>query len=201
MRFTNLTSLLVVSGLSLASCVNSRPIHYYTVGTSTAPMTKVNPDGPVLLVGNVATPVSLQDGRIRYLTGSYEAGAYEFHRWLEQPGVMVRNSLLQSLRASGQFRTVLESSSSAQGDYVLRGSLHEFGEVDRETIQTRISLQLELVDVKTKRDVWDRLVQHDEPVAGRKIRDVVQSFDRNLQEVVKEVTLETGKFLSAASQR
>ena len=40
---------------------------------------------------------------------------------------MVRMSLLRALRASGQYRRVLESGSLADGDYVLTGKLYEFG--------------------------------------------------------------------------
>jgi ABC-type uncharacterized transport system auxiliary subunit len=139
----------------------------------------------------------LQDGRIRYRIGSNEAGAYEYHRWTERPGAIVRNSLVRALRASGKYRRVLESSSSAAGDYLVRGKLYEFGEVDNASIQTRISLQVELVDAKTNRNVWDRLVQRVEPVGSRSVPEVVQSLDRNLQHVVGEAAAEIDKFLAA----
>jgi ABC-type uncharacterized transport system auxiliary subunit len=85
----------------------------------------------------------------------------------------------------------------AAGDYLLRGKLYEFDEVDRETIQTSISLQVDLEDVKTKRIVWDDLVQRDEPVGSKNVKDVVASLDRNLRAVVKETASEIDKFLTA----
>jgi hypothetical protein len=85
----------------------------------------------------IATPESLQDARIRYRAGANEMGSYEYHRWEERPGAMVRDSLVRALRASGKYRRVLESSSSAIGDYLLRGKLYEFAEVDNPAIQTR----------------------------------------------------------------
>jgi ABC-type uncharacterized transport system auxiliary subunit len=91
----------------------------------------------------------------------------------------------------------LESSSSAAGDYILRGKLYEFDEVDRETIETSISLQVDLQDTKTKRIVWDDLVKRDEPVSSKNVKDVVQSLDRNLQAVAKETAAEIDKFLAA----
>src|SRR6266481_6039998 len=151
----------------------------------------------IVLVGAIATPEALQDGRIRYRTGSNEAGAYEYHRWTERPGSMVRNSLLRALRGSGRYQRVLESTSSASGDYLVRGKLYEFGEVDRASILTRISLQVELVDKKTNRNVWDHLVEREEPVGSKNVTDVVQSLDRNLQQVVRETAVEIDKFLAA----
>ena len=110
---------------------------------------------------------------------------------------MVRNSLVRALRASGKYQRVLESSSSATGDYLVRGKLYEFDEVDDASIQTRISLQVELVDRKTNRNVWDHLVEREEPVSGKTVADVVQSLDRNLQQVVSETAAEIDKFLAA----
>src|ERR1700686_5142300 len=156
---------LVIAGcLAGAGCVSSRPVHYYTIGTTVPPANQGKPDGLVLLVGNIATPEALQDGRIRYRTGSNEAGAYEYHRWTERPGSMVRNALIRALRDSGKYQRVLESGSSANGDYLLRGKLDEFGEVDEATIQSRISLHVELVDRKTNQNVWDRVLEREEPV-------------------------------------
>jgi len=190
--------LVMAGGLVGASCVATRPVHYYTIDPASPPANQGKPDGLILLVGDIATPEALQDGRIRYRTGSNGAGAYEYHRWTAQPGSMVRSSLLRALRASGKYQRVLESSSSADGDYLLRGKLYDFGEVDNASIQTKVSLQVELVDRKTNRNVWDRVVEREEPVSSKNVTDVVQSLDRNLQHVVSETAAEIDKFLAAA---
>jgi cholesterol transport system auxiliary component len=197
MRFTTSICLAIAGGLVSASCVANRPVHYYTIEPASPTANQGKPDGLILLVGDISTPEALQDGRIRYRTGSNEAGAYEYHRWTERPGSMVRNSLMRVLRASGKYQRVLESSSSANGDYLVRGKLYEFGEVDNASIQTKVSLQVELVDMKTNRNVWDRLVEREEPVSSKSVPDVVQSLDRNLQHVVSETAAEIDKFLAA----
>ena len=160
----------IAGGLVCAACVATKPVRYYTILPASPPANLGKPDGIVLLVGNIATPEMLQDGRIRYRTGSNESGAYEYHRWTERPGSMVRNSLVRALRASGNYQRVLEAGSSAAGDYVLRGKLYEFGEVDNTSVQSKISLQVELVDTKTNRNVWDHLVEREEPVKRQECR-------------------------------
>jgi ABC-type uncharacterized transport system auxiliary subunit len=189
--------LMVAAALAGASCVSNRPVHYYTIEPVSPPVNEGKPDGLVLLMGNIGTPETLQDGRIRYRTGSDEAGAYEYHRWTERPGSMVRDSLVRALRASGKYQRVLESSSSATADYLVRGQLHEFGEVDGASVQTKISLQVELVDRKTNLNVWDHVVEREEPVGSKTVADVVQSLDRNLQHVVSDTAAEIDKFLAA----
>jgi cholesterol transport system auxiliary component len=196
MRSTILILLASAAGLATGSCVASRPAHFYTIEPPPAPASQNRPDGPVVLVGNITTPQSLQDGRIRYRTGSNETGAYEYHRWTERPGTLVRNSLVRTLQASGKYQRVLESSGSATGDYLVTGKLLEFGEVDRTNIEARISLHLELVDVKTGLNVWDRLTEREEPVNGKSVKDVVQALDRNLQQVVSETAGEIDRFLA-----
>jgi cholesterol transport system auxiliary component len=171
-------------------------VHYYTLAPASAPTTEAKPDGPTILVGAIITPESLQDDRIRYRAGTNETGSYEYHRWNERPGEMVRDSLVRGLRASGKYQRVLESSSSAMGDYLLRGKLHEFAEVDNPAIRTKISVHLELIDKKTNLSVWDRPFEREEPATGKNIADVVQSMDRNLQQVVTAATAEIDRFLS-----
>jgi ABC-type uncharacterized transport system auxiliary subunit len=197
MRSTISISLAIATGLTGMSCVATKPVHYYTIEPASLTVNQGTPAGLILLVGNIATPEFLQDGRIRYRTGSNEVGAYENHRWTLRPGSMVRDSLVRALRNSGKYQRVLESSSSATGDYLVRGRLLEFGEVDRSSVQTKISVQVELVDRKTNRNVWDRLIEREEPVAAKSVTDVVQSLDRNLQHVVSEMAAEIDRFLAA----
>jgi cholesterol transport system auxiliary component len=188
---------LVLAGwLMSTGCISTKPVHYYTIGTTAAPVNQTKPDGPVLLVGTITTSEALQDGRIRYRSGLNDAGAYEYHRWSERPASIVRDSLVRALRASARYQRVIESSSVATGDYLVRGKLYEFGEVDSASIQTKISLQVDLVDRKTNRNVWDHLTVREEPVAGKSVADVVQSLDRNLQQVVNEAAAEIDRFLA-----
>jgi ABC-type uncharacterized transport system auxiliary subunit len=190
--------LVFAAALAGAGCVSTRPVHYYAIEPASPPVNVGKPDGLVLLMGNIVTPEPLQDGRIRYRTGSNEAGAYEYSRWTERPGTMVRDSLVRALRASGKYQRVLDSGSSATADYLVRGKLHEFGEVDNNaSIQTKISLHVELVDRKTNSNVWGHVTEREEPVSGKTVADVVQSLDRNLQHVIGETAAEIDQFLAA----
>jgi cholesterol transport system auxiliary component len=195
MRPTISLCSFAAAALLTASCVSSKPIHYYTIELPSAPANQSKADGLTILIGNIDTPEALQDGRIRYRTGSNEAGAYEYHRWTDRPGAMVREMLLRALRSSGKYQRVLEASSSSTGDYLVRGKLHEFDEVDHGAIETRISLHVELIDLKTNRDVWDYLAERKEPVNGKTVKEVVESMDRNVQQVIGEVTAGIDRFV------
>jgi ABC-type uncharacterized transport system auxiliary subunit len=86
---------------------------------------------------------------------------------------------------------------ACQKSSLLRGKLDEFDEVDGASIQTKISFHVELVDRKTNQNVWDHMAEREEPVSGKSVVAVVQSLDRNLQQVVNETAAEIDKFLAA----
>jgi ABC-type uncharacterized transport system auxiliary subunit len=189
--------LLATVCLTAASCVSNKPAQYYTINPPAGAINQSRPDGLVIVVADIPTPVGLQDGRIRYRIEPNQVGAYEYHRWTERPGTMVRNSLVRALRASGKYQRVLESGSAAAGDYLVTGKLVEFDEVDSGTIKTRVSLELHLIERKTGRHVWDHLFEHDEPVGSKNVKDVVASLDRNLQQVVGDAAGQIDAFVSA----
>ena len=178
------------------ACVGGRPIHYYAIDHPEMTEAAAKPGGLALLVGRISTPEALQDSRIRYRAAGNEVGAYEYHRWKDRPGLIVQEFLLETLRASGKYRQVQEASSAAAGDYLIRGKLYEFSEIDDPRIQTRISLHLELLERKSGRLVWDRQYNHDEPVNGKNMKEVVLSMEHNLQRVIADAASGIDQVLS-----
>ena len=200
MRFSPLLiGLIALLCVVSAACVGGRPIKYYAINPPAASVATPRPDGPALLIGRIATPEALQDGRIRYRSGSNEVGAYEYHRWTERPAAIVQDLLLRTLRASGKYRQVQEASTAAQGDYLVLGKLYELEEIDNPGIRTRVSLRLELLDRKTGVVVWNRYYDRDEPVEGKTIHEVVLSLERNLQQVITNAASGIDAFLSNRS--
>ena len=188
-------SLIAATLLFTSNCVPHR-VQYYQLSTIVKPVAPPE-TGPVILVGRIATPQALQDGRIRYREGLNEVGAYEYHRWTDPPGILVKDSLIQVLRATGKFKAVQEAASSADGDYAVRGKLLDFSERDDNGITTRVSLDLELREVKTGRLVWNQVLTHDDPVQAKKVADVVQSLDRNLQVILGDAATAITSYVAA----
>jgi ABC-type uncharacterized transport system auxiliary subunit len=202
----SVAALATVALLLLTSGCTPHRVQYYQLTANVKPAAPVE-TGPVMLVGRIATPQALQDGRIRYHAGSNEVGAYEYHRWTDPPGMLVRESLIHVLRASGKFKSVQEAGSTAEGDYTVRGKLLEFAELDSNGgkvgngIVTRVSLELEMREVKTGRQVWDQVLTHDDPVQAKTVSDVVQSLDRNLQAVLGDAASAIGSYVTTHALR
>ena len=95
--------------------------------------------------------------------------------------------VLRQLRASGRYRAVHYRRSNMQGDFALRGHLYDFKEVTGSQMAARVTLDLEMRDLKNGATVWTHYYAHDEPTAGKDVPAVVAALDKNVQLAVKEI--------------
>jgi len=128
---------LAIAGVS-AGCGASRPVKYYVLdagASQPAPATNAPARFPVtLLVARIASAHLYHDDRLVYGSGPVELGTYEYQRWAEPPAEMVQDTLISTLRSTGQYRSVSAIGSNLRGQYVLRGHLYALHEVDNPAI-------------------------------------------------------------------
>ncbi len=185
--------LLLASGLCLAlfalsSCGAARPSKFYLldIPESSAPASapRFNTD---LLVGRMVAPHLYRDDRIVYRQGSTQLGTYEYHRWAEPPADTIESLFLRALRSSGDYRSVQGLRSNARGDYILRGRLHELGEVTGADLTARVDFEVELFSEKSGTVVWSKHYSNDESVNGKDVPAVVDALNSNLQRGLKQI--------------
>jgi ABC-type uncharacterized transport system auxiliary subunit len=180
--------LLLCLGV-LDGCGATRPSNYYQLSV---PSDKTSGEDPApypvtLLVGPIATSNLYRDDRIVYTSGGEAMGTYEFQRWAESPSEMIKEVLLQELQASTRYQYVYSSRSDVRGDYLLRGHLYDFREIDGKVLTARVAFYFELHDNKTGGTVWSRYYSHDEPVDGKDVPGVVAALNRNVMSGLSEV--------------
>ena len=185
--------------LFVAGCGAARPAKYHqlTVPGDTAP----DPHGEVYPVSLVMGPLMsshlYREDHIVYSSSGEDMGIYEYERWVEPPTEMIQDVLFRALRSSGRFRSVHTQRSSVRGDYLLRGHLYDFKEINGSSMGARLSLELELRDTKTGSTVWTHLYNHDEPVSGKKVSAVVAALNRNVHRATNEFTASLVEYFSA----
>jgi ABC-type uncharacterized transport system auxiliary subunit len=190
MRRTILAILPILAvGLGACGGGTMHPMHFYSLtppGVSPASATSF----PVtLLVGHIQAPPMLRGDLILFRTGANEIDAYPYQRWAAPPAEMVDVRLLRVLRGSGKYQSVTDLGSSARGDFIVRGRLDGFEEVDSGAgIGGRVILEVELFDEATDRTVWSQSYSHDEPAKGHSVADVVAALDHNLQQGLESLT-------------
>jgi cholesterol transport system auxiliary component len=182
------TVLVMIVGL-LSGCGSTRPAKYYqlTVPADAGSVEKADAVPVRLQVGGLMTSHLYREDRIVYGNGPEQLGTYEFQRWAEPPTEMIQEILLRELRATGHYRAVHVRRSNIPGDFAIRGSLYDFKEVDGSPTSARVTLELEMRDLKTGATVWNHYYTHDEPASGKEVPAIVAALDKNVQRAVKEI--------------
>lgn len=194
MRFT----LLALAVAALSNCLGGKAIKYYTAAIPPAPEPAASTLPVSLLIGHIGAPEILEDQPIVYRSGPNEIGIYEYHQWAEPPAQMVKTLLIRRLRASRRYQSVAQVGSSAQGDFLLRGRLYNFEEVDQNGgVSALVSMEFELVDRNTRKTVWNHVYTRTTPVQEKGIPDVVAALDRSLEQGLSEVESGLDAYFSA----
>jgi ABC-type uncharacterized transport system auxiliary subunit len=189
-RMTSRVTLwILVSVLGLgAGCGAARPSKYYqlTVPGDAAPSADSNPIPITLLIGRLTGPALYHEDQIVYSSGGESMGTYEYHRWAEPPTEMIAEIMLRQLRASGHYRGVYTLRSDMQGDFLLHGRLYDFKEISGSFMVGRVTMELELRNIKTGSTVWTHFYSHDEPASGKDVGALVAALDKNVQQAITE---------------
>ena len=181
-----------------SGCGAGRPSKYYqlTIPGNTPPNADPHPYPVTLLLGPITSSDFYRGDRIAYSSGGQGMGTYEYRRWVAPPTEMIQDVLSRELRTSGRYRAVYSWSSNARGDYRLRGKLYDFKEVSGSTLVSRVTIELELRDMKTGSTVWTHFYTHDEPVSGKDVPAVVEALDRNVLQGVNEFMVSLDQYFS-----
>lgn len=198
-RRKSVVASCVIGVLIVSGCGAVRPSKYYqlTVPSDLSAAKAADPLPITLLIGRLKASHLYREDRIVYSAKNEQMGTYEYQRWAEPPTEMIGQVLLRELRAAGHFAGVYTQSGEAGGDYLLHGSLFDFKEVSGEPVLARLSLELELRDMKTGSTVWTHSYNHDEPVDAKDISAIVAALSRNVQRAVNETRASLDEYFAS----
>jgi ABC-type uncharacterized transport system auxiliary subunit len=171
-------------------CTTARaPRYYFLTAAPVLPQADASRLPVTILVGRLSAPRILRDDRVVYGMTDVEIGVDEYHRWAEPPTEMIEQLLVEYLRRSGRYKSVQRISSTARGDYLLRGHLTSLNERnDPSGINARFNVQLELFDQKAGTVVWTDSYSHDEPVEKKSVSAVVEALQKNVNTGIAQLT-------------
>jgi ABC-type uncharacterized transport system auxiliary subunit len=199
MNRTKGSILISLLALILSGCGHPKAIRYYTVQSATAPALSTNAQAVSLVVGTISGPDIFRGSPIAYRVGANEIGIYQYSQWVEPPVTMVQSSLIRVLRASGNYQSVTSLGSATEGQFLVRGRLYNFEEVDGGSITGLVSMEFELLDRKSGKVVWSHFYSHSEPVQSKEISAIVTALDVNLDRGLKETAAGLNQYFSANS--
>ena len=172
-------SLIFLSSV-IISCGSTLPTHYYRIDTD-PDMNKVDQVIPLKVeVNSVRAPDRYRD-RIVYREGEYEYGFYEYSRWIDTPGEMIRRSLINALSESGIFSLVDPFGNDSDSDLDLNSEIVSFDQVvEGEVNFADFGLILEFSRSETGDQVWSYRTKERIEQQGE------ESFAAAMSEAVKE---------------
>jgi ABC-type uncharacterized transport system auxiliary subunit len=201
-RGDEMLRLIQMAAITLAvfcasGCGSPRPIRYYGIQVPSAPTPAANPHPVDLVVGRMIGSALLESEPIVYRIGANTMGTYQYHRWEDAPVELVPAKLVRMLRSTGEYRSVAGTRSISNGEYVIRGRLHQFEEVDGPEITGQITMEFELYDRKAGKLLWSHYYSRSEPAQGKEVTSVVEAIDRNLDRGLKEVVTGLTRYFAA----
>jgi len=130
-RIVTTIAFCLAALVMLVGCGRVRYPKYYTLNLP-AP-----PDPPpaanvhtAVAVREFSAPVYLRQGAIVYKPSPEQIDFYAYHRWAINPREFVTNSVIERLRASGDFTSVKPYDGRPDAEYVLSGRLEKLEEID-----------------------------------------------------------------------
>lgn len=165
--------------LLLLSCGGGKipATHYYALDLPAAPAPAAQPLPHSLVVMPLKASSMLAQDRIVYRPSREEVGYYEYHRWAEDPRDSVMDALVQKVRASGAFTSVVRFDGRTRSDYILRSRIERLEEVDFEGgVKVYSAVSAELVDASTTRVVWEDSVTSSAEVGASNIAEIVRQL-------------------------
>ena len=198
MKYKQSLPALILCLAILNGCGAARSKYYQLTIPSDKPSGVDPAPYPVtLLLGSITTSHLYRDDHIVYTSNGEEMGTYEYRRWAEPPTEMINDVLLRELLRSGRYEHIYSLRSDVHADYVLRGRLYDFQEMDGNGLSARVAFDFELRDSKTGAIVWSHSYTHDEPANGKDVSAVVAAINRNVQSGLSEVLEGLDQYFSA----
>lgn len=179
-------SVVVSSSLLVLSACGGKILYpkYYSIelprAAAAVPVHSQLPG--TLAVRRFESPPYLRQKGIVYRPSPEEIGFYDYHHWVDDPAEMVTAAVIDSLRSSGLFRSVIRYDSRSQQDYLIAGRVERLEEIDYGGgVRVTAKLSGELVDLHTGATEWADAATETLNVEEASINSVVLQMSHAVQ--------------------
>jgi ABC-type uncharacterized transport system auxiliary subunit len=171
-----------------ASCGGERPVHYYTLQMP-APAQGGDPrTNFVVGVQTFRAPEPLRDERILYYQSPTQLNFYQQHRWDSDPATMLAALAQRELQQTGAFAQVWLAPYQGNVDYILRGQVLSFSEVDYQGgVKARVGLRLTLLRMPDRNVAWSAQRQLENAVQEQGVPGVVTALNAATKQILDEM--------------
>src|SRR5579864_3564370 len=133
-------------------------------------------------------PAYLRQGAIAYKPSPEQIGFYAYHRWAINPCEFVTNSVIERLRASGDFARVKPYDGHPDLEYVLSGRLEKLEEIDHAGgVKVEVAISAQMTNLATGVTVWSNAVSEVGDVNKHDVPAVVSEMNRTMERAIEKL--------------
>jgi ABC-type uncharacterized transport system auxiliary subunit len=173
----------------LVGCGRVRYPEYYTLQLPAPPDPPASENAhATLAIREFRAPAYLRQGAIVYKPSPEQIGFYAYHRWATNPCEFVTNSVIERLRASGEFALVKPYDGRSDIEYVLSGRLEKLEEIDYEGgVKVEVAMSAQMTNLATGATVWNNAVSEGGDVNKRDVPAVVSEMNRTMERAIRKL--------------
>jgi uncharacterized lipoprotein YmbA len=188
MRPARLASAVLIVGLGVAGCSGSMPTTHYYMLEAQDVARSVPDSGLTIGVPALRVAAPYDQDRIVYRVGenSVEVGFYAYHRWAAPLGRMLPPIIAEACQGLTGVQRIEPAEADRQYDAYLHGRLTTLEEIDTPD-GVRVLVRLDLRLVRNGVTVWSETVEHETPIDGNDMPDVVQGMASSIRTAVQTV--------------
>jgi ABC-type uncharacterized transport system auxiliary subunit len=170
------------------SCGSVPKTNYYTLSVPAPPSAKDPKTALVLGVEHFRASDALRDDRIVFYESPTQLNFYQYHRWSADPATMVTDLTARRLDQAGAFAAVRRLPSRDPVDYVVRGQVLNFEEVDYQSgVRARVAVEMALVRSHDRKTLWSQSRQAESAVQSKGVPAVVEAMNAASSRVLDEL--------------
>lgn len=182
-----LTLCALAVALLSASCGSVPKTYFYTLQPPAPPAVTDAKTTLTLGVEHFRAAAMLRDDRIVYYRAPTEMNYYQYHRWGSDPATMLSELSLEWVAATGVFAQVRMLPYREPLDYVLRGRVSSFEELDYGgESKVRVGLELTLVRSRDHKVVWSEQRRVENSVPEKGMAGVVKGLNASSQQLLND---------------
>jgi ABC-type uncharacterized transport system auxiliary subunit len=179
----------LVTLVILVGCGRVRYPKYYTLHLPAPPDPPASENAHATIgIRQFMAPTYLRQGAIVYKPSPEQIGFYAYHRWAINPCEFVTNSVIERLRASGEFTRVKLYDGRRDIEYLLSGRLEKLEEIDYESgVKVEVAISAQMTNLVTGATVWTNAVSEVGNVNKRDVPAVVSEMNRTMDRAIKKL--------------
>jgi ABC-type uncharacterized transport system auxiliary subunit len=175
---------------------------YYVLNVPQPPASNVaaKPILSSVAVRQFRAPEFLKDGPIVFRPSPEEVDFYDYHRWAEDPRLVVTRAMVSEIRSKGLFESVDLFDGRETPECLISGTLDHLEEVDRgSSVSVEVSLSARLTNLRTGMVLWQDTATKTATLDKRSVSGVVSEISQEVGSAVASLVSSMQDRLSTIS--